>query len=151
MKAQSKSAFIIVATLVVGILVGALATSAVMNNRMEELNALRSKGGFSENFLGVVQPENEVQRAQIKAILENADNQMEEARLTMYREIRAVTDSMRQRIALLLTPEQQARVDEWQEAQRRQWRERGDRGRPQGERGSDSRNHRKPDQKTERE
>ena len=113
MKARTKSALLLVATLVVGLLVGAVTTGSIVNNRLDELKAMRSRGGFTGMLERVIEPTDEAQRAQIRAVLEGSEARFSEA----LRECRgfhsAARDSMRADLDSVLTPAQQNRLDQW--------------------------------------
>ena len=113
MKARTKSALLLIATLVVGVLVGAVTTGSIVNNRLDELKAMRSRGGFTGMLERVIEPTNEAQRAQIRAALEGSEARFSEA----LRECRgfhsAARDSMRADLDSILTPAQQTRLDQW--------------------------------------
>jgi len=127
MKAQAKSAFIIFVTLIVGGVIGILATSAVFNNRVEQLEALRRLGGFSDALLDIIQPDDETQRAQIEDLLEQSDERMHEIRRSMFQQMRDVMDSLEHDLPLLLTTEQKERLEHWRDEERSKWGERGHR------------------------
>ncbi len=119
MKARTKSALLLVATLVVGLLVGAVTTGSIVNHRLDELKAMRSRGGFTGMLERVIEPTDEAQRAQIRAVLEGSEARFSEA----LRECRgfhiAARDSMRADLASVLTPAQQTRLDQWLSRDRR--------------------------------
>ena len=113
MKARTKSALLLVATLVVGLLVGAVTTGSIVNHRLDELKAMRSRGGFTGMLERVIEPTDEAQRAQIRAVLEGSEARFSEA-LRECREFHsAARDSMRADLDSILTPAQQTRLDQW--------------------------------------
>ena len=127
MKARTKSALLLVATLVVGLLVGAVTTGAIVNNRLDQIRAMRSQGGFIGMLEEVIEPTDEAQRAQIRAALERSEARFSETRRECRGLYAAGRDSMRADLASVLTPAQQTRLDEWLS---RDWRKRnGHRGR----------------------
>ncbi len=113
MTARTKSALILLVTLAVGILIGSLATSAVINHRMEQLAELRRPTGFSLMLERVIRPQDEAQREQIRAILEEAGARMAELRRSHFTELKAIIDSTRARLNPILTPEQRQRLETW--------------------------------------
>ncbi len=119
MKARTKSALLLVATLVVGLLVGAVTTGSIVNHRLDELKAMRSQGGFTGMLEEVIKPTDEAQRAQIRVVLEGSEARFSEA----LRECRgfhiAARDSMRADLASVLTTAQQTRLDQWLSRDRR--------------------------------
>lgn len=128
MTAQTKSALLLVATLVVGILIGAFATSAVINNRMEELRSLRERRGFSDRMIEVIQPRDDAQRTAIEAVLERSHARYNRARSAFGEDMRAVRDSMETELLPLLSEDQKARLEEWANRDRRHRRQRGQAG-----------------------
>ena len=127
MKARTKSALLLVATLVVGLLVGAVTTGSIVNHRLDELKAMRSRGGFTGMLERVIEPTDEAQRAQIRAVLERSEARFSETRRECRGFFATGRDSMRADLASVLTPAQQTRLDQWLS---RDWRSRnGHRGR----------------------
>ena len=113
MRTSDKSILIIIATLVVGGLVGAFTTAAVNNHRMEELKALRHQEGFISAAEEVIGPVSAAQRAQLRPVLEHtAARRTELSRV--YRDDReALLDSMRAELAPLLSAAQRSRLERW--------------------------------------
>ncbi len=135
MNARTKSALMLLLTLAVGILIGSLATSAVINHRIEQLAELRRPTGFSLILERVIRPEDETQREQIRAVLEEAGARMAELRRSHFAELRTIIDSTRARLDPLLTPEQKRRLEAWFSRDRKRlktnrWRRRPGGGRP---------------------
>ena len=124
MKARTKSSLLLLGTLVMGLGVGALATGAVMNTRLDQLKRLRSPGGFTERMEEVIQPTDEAQRAEIRAVLDRSHERFHTAWKECGTRFTALGDSMRAELEPLLTPEQQTRFNEWMERDRKQRHER---------------------------
>ena len=124
MTARTKSALILVATLVVGILLGALGTSVVFNQRLEKIIAIGQPDGFSLTLEEVIQPHDEAQRAQIRAVLRQTGQRMHEQRRAHFEDLIGLFDSTRAALEPLLTDEQKERFDAWIERDRRPWRAR---------------------------
>ncbi|MFQ5569222.1 MAG: hypothetical protein ACE5G0_06080 [Rhodothermales bacterium] len=119
MNARTKSIFLLFATLVVGLLVGGFATSALHNQRLERIRNLSSRGGFIDMMDEVIQPTSETQRTQIHAVLERSEARFSEARNECRVRYAAARDSMRAELAPLLTADQQTRFEEWLARDRR--------------------------------
>ena len=113
MKARTKSALLLVATLVVGGLIGAVTTGTIVNNRLDQLQELRRPGGFSGKLEQVIGPTDDAQRAQINAVLERSQARFAEVRRECGGFFAAHRDSMRADLAPLLTAEQLTRLDGW--------------------------------------
>lgn len=128
MTAQTKSALLLVATLVVGILIGAFATSAVINNRMEELRSLRERRGFSDRMIEVIQPRDNAQRTAIEAVLERSHERYNRARRSFGEDMRTVRDSMEAELLPLLSEDQKTRLEEWATRDRKLRQRRGQSG-----------------------
>jgi hypothetical protein len=136
MKAQTKSALLLFATLLVGILLGALGNSTLQNRRVEQLRqTFERRGGFVDMVEHILQPESEAQRAQIRAALEKAETRFNEDRRTCRASFSASSDSMRAELLPILTPDQEARFETWLKRDRRSNR---------GRNGPDGRHDRKP-------
>ena len=134
MKAQTKSAWLLFATLLVGVFIGVFGTSALQNRRAEQIrDTFERRGGIIAMFEEVIQPTDEVQRAQIRAVLEQTETRFRDARHECRDHFIAARDSMRADLNALLTPGQQARLDEWLKRDRDPFR--GRRGKPDGRRG----------------
>jgi len=113
MKAPAKSAFIIVATLLVGVVIGALATSAIMHSRLEQLQALRMRGGIERFLERVISPVDDDQRAQIADIIEDFAGQQTALRQHVFEQQGAIFDSMRVALDEILTNEQRENLRAW--------------------------------------
>ena len=72
MNARTKSILIIIATLLIGIAIGALGTGTILNQRVETLQALREDDGFMFFIERVVEPVDEAQQQEIRAVLKEA-------------------------------------------------------------------------------
>ena len=72
MNARTKSILIIVATLLLGIVIGALGAGTLFNQRVETLQALREDDGFMFFLERVVEPVDEAQRQEIRVVLKEA-------------------------------------------------------------------------------
>jgi len=111
MNAKTKSGLVLLTTLVAGLLIGALATSAVMQHRLDHLRSLRRTQGFSEWMHTVIVP-TAAQHDEVQRILE-----LTGAELTTYYDSvrvgrRAIVDSMRVRMRPILTPAQYQEMEE---------------------------------------
>lgn len=119
MKAQTKSALLLFATLLVGVLIGGFGASALHNKRMEEIRTtFERRGSISDMYEEVIQPTDEAQRTQIRAVLEQSETRFRSVRKECGEQFSASRDSMRTNLNALLTPDQQTRLDEWLERDR---------------------------------
>ena len=110
MKTSVKSAAVLIVAVVVGVIVGALTTSAVMNARIAEIRSLRSPEGFENRMEEVLGPLDAKTREEVEAILRETRERLRELRRAQFRQVRAIMDSTRERLDPLLTEEQQTRL-----------------------------------------
>ena len=116
------------ATLLVGVLIGGFGASALHNKRMEEIRTtFDRRGGISDMFEEVIQPTDDAQRTQIRAVLEQTEARFRAGRRECRDLFMASRDSMRADLNALLTPAQQARLEKWLERDRDPFRGRGGR------------------------
>ena len=72
MKSATQSVLILVATLLIGFVVGAFATGALGSHRMARVERLRERGGFIEHMERAIEPRDQDQRSSILPIVEEA-------------------------------------------------------------------------------
>lgn len=136
MTASTKSALMLFSTLLIGMLLGSLITGAVNNRRMRSLAEMRSARGLAIRFEDMVRPENEEQREEIRAVLDQAAPKFAAVMLESRERMRSLRDSVRAELDPLLTEEQRERLEEGMRI--------GPRGAPGGLRPEDDRRHRRP-------
>ena len=119
MTVRAKSILIVVGTLLVGVIIGALGTGALLSHRMSTLQALRAESGLVRYLEDVIEPVDEAQREEIRSILEAAARQQMEMRRYMYEQNRAFYEEMRTELGRILTEEQKARLRAWAQRERR--------------------------------
>lgn len=139
MSARVKSILLIVATLLIGLLLGALLNARLAEQRMERIASLRSERGFVRYMEDVVAPANEAQREALRDVLHRAGERMAAHQERSRQEARAMLDSTRAELAEILTPEQLQRLDDRMQANRRGRGRRFD-----GPRGRDGRSSERP-------
>jgi len=112
MKPATQSALILLATLIIGFVVGVFATGAIGSHRMARLERLRERGGFIEHMEEAIQPRDEDQRSAIFPILEATAQRnrliIESARA----ELRTAIEEMIAELEPLLDEQQVGRVRE---------------------------------------
>lgn len=126
MRIETKSALILLATFLIGGLVGLLAAGAIAQRRTSRVAELRERG-FEMQLERIIQPRDEAQAEAIRAVLASTT---ERNRATMdgaRKEIRASLEQMREELEPLLDEDQRARLDEAAKRFRR-----GPPGRPPG-------------------
>ena len=133
MKAQTKSALLLFATLLVGVLLGVLGASTLHSRRVEQIRStFERRGGITDMFEEVIQPADDAQRTQIRAALEQTEVRFREIRRECRDQFVASRDAMRADLNPVLTPAQQPRLDEWLKRDRDPFR--GGRGGREGRR-----------------
>jgi hypothetical protein len=128
MTTRSTSILIVLGTLLVGIAIGALATGAIMNNRLDELEALRMQGGVQSFLERGIQPVDDAQRERIREVIEGAGSRQMELRRTMFQQHRILFDSLREELDVILTDDQKEELRVMMMREREQFRERRGRG-----------------------
>ena len=122
MTAKTKSIAIIIGILLVGVIIGSLATGAVFSQRVAELQALRNDNGLTPFLERVIQPTDEAQRKKIREVLEKSARQQMEIRRSIMMEHREIFEEMREELSQILTDEQKTELRAWLERDRRQRR-----------------------------
>lgn len=130
---------IIVGTLVIGIAIGALSTGAILNQRVETLQALREDPGFMFFLERVIEPTDEAQREKIRVVLQEAAEKRKELRRSMIEEHRSLFVDIREELDQILTAEQKMKLRTFMEQEMKQRGRRREggapgirRGRPEG-------------------
>ena len=119
MTLHTKSALIVLATLIIGILCGGLVSGIIRRNQGDGFMGPPSPERFSGFLLNrIVQPD-DTQRAEMQRILEKYGPQFEDTMSRHREEIRALIDSLEQEIDPLLTDEQRERLRERRDHGRR--------------------------------
>ena len=106
MSTRTKTILILVATLVVGILLGVLGSGAAANKRERDLVELRSERGLANRIESNLSSLTDEQRREVRKIVESHAPVMDSLRLRHRDEIFDHMASMRQELAAVLTPEQ---------------------------------------------
>lgn len=136
MKTRTKSAFVLLGTLVIGVILGVLLQTAIQNNRMERVRSLRDRGALPDVIIGVVNPRDAAQEIAIREIVMRYEEQ-HSTRIRGYWEARSeLFDAMHQElVGSVLSTDQIEALDKWRERNRRSGRSGNQRG--GGERDSD--------------
>lgn len=108
---RTKSVLILLATLVLGALLGAVVTGWWVQQRVDRLRAVRTADGFVERVVQRVEPVSSAQRDSIIAITQYRARQLSDLRQSHRRDTRAIFDSLRQDLQPVLTEEQDARLE----------------------------------------
>ena len=112
MQTRTKSAFLLLAVLVLGFAIGMLVSGVLHNRRMDRIARIRTGPGIVQLVERAVQPESEEQRAQIHEIMEGAAPRFAEMFQRTQEEMRALSDSVMSELEAVLTPEQLENLEE---------------------------------------
>ena len=114
MKTKLKSTVIIGSTLIIGIILGFLLKSLVIESEFDRLKKLRDPQGFANALEEVIQPSDE-QKEKLMPILEGFQSEMERMRNKARKEMTQVMDSLRIELEQILTDEQFIKLQEYLE------------------------------------
>lgn len=119
MTVKVKLSIIILVTLVIGMMLGALIQGAFMRNQFHKrITRLRTPEGFVRRFERVIQP-TETQKPEIDKILLRNFERLNKRLAPPVQEMRRVIDTLQMELDPVLTPEQQARLHRHFEHMRR--------------------------------
>jgi hypothetical protein len=111
LSARTKSILILVLTLLLGGVLGAMLNGWLVHQRIDRLQRLRTEAGFTRMMERTIEPRDAAQRDQVRAILERTAGQVEAIQRQRRHEMRAVVDSMRTELRAVLTAEQMSRLE----------------------------------------
>ena len=103
---RTKSILLLISTLLLGMVLGAVVNAWLATERFERIRDLRRPGGMVRHLERVLEPQSDEQRAQIRTVLNATSEDVQALRETHRREMRAVMDSMTARLEPVLTDEQ---------------------------------------------
>lgn len=106
MQTRTKSAFLLLAVLVLGVAIGILLSGVMHNRRMDRIARLRTAPGIIRLVERAVEPESEEQRAAIREIMEAAAPRFAETFQRTQEEMRQLSDSVMTELEAVLTPAQ---------------------------------------------
>ncbi len=110
LRIETKSALILLATFLLGGLVGLLTAGAMAQRRISRAAELRERG-FADQIERIIEPRDDAQRAAVRAVLAAAADRNRETMSTAHAEIRASLERMREELEPLLDEEQRERLD----------------------------------------
>ncbi|HEX8695722.1 MAG TPA: hypothetical protein VF746_25125 [Longimicrobium sp.] len=113
MRIETRSALILLATLALGVLLGAVGGGALASRRAEKIRELRRPPGFVAHLEEVIRPRDEAQRRAIRPHLEATARRNHEIVQGAHGRLRAELDSLRARLAPLLDEAQRERLAEF--------------------------------------
>ncbi|MBN2411463.1 hypothetical protein JXQ31_07205 [candidate division KSB1 bacterium] len=111
MNIHIKSALILLTTLLIGIIIGALGMNLFRNQRQVNFENFREQKAFMHLHEGILQPTSEAQRDSIHKILTQNLPKFRELGLKHRAEMSALIDSMQKQLAPILTKEQLERLN----------------------------------------
>ncbi len=114
-----KSLAIIVATLVIGMILGGLITTRIVNKRIDRISSLHSEHGFARLIERSIHFDDDQQREEVSAILERTSKLLFEKRRVTQRQMHSILDSAKNELQSVLSEEQMARLEERLERGRR--------------------------------
>jgi hypothetical protein len=106
-----KSLAIIVATLIIGMVLGGLITARLVNKRLDHITALRSQRGFTHFIERSIEYESEEQREQVAEILDRTARQMFEHLRASRETTMRLLDSTRADLSEVLSEEQMEQLE----------------------------------------
>ncbi len=106
MQTRAKSAFLLLAVLVLGIVIGILVSGVLVNRRMERIAGLRTGPGIAHLIERAVEPESEEQRARIRDVIDAAAPRFAEVFQRTHEEMRLLSDSVMSELSGILSSEQ---------------------------------------------
>lgn len=112
MTPRTKSTLVLIATLVIGMVLGALLFGAVQRQRFRDALRLVRPGRFVASVEQVIQPVDEQQRQAVRQALEGFGDQMQRNRAEMTQRMRSGLDSLQSLLSPLLDEAQRARLRE---------------------------------------
>jgi hypothetical protein len=111
MKTNTKTVLIIVATLLIGILIGALGSGFVVHRFATRMADMRHRDMFVERMVELIEPAPE-QEAEVRDILTRHAEEFTELADGFQEDTAALFDSLRSELDPVLTDEQKERLEE---------------------------------------
>lgn len=109
MRVETRSALILLATLSLGVALGAVSAGRWRQMRTESAQELRRPAGFVNHLLQIIQPRAD-QRDAVRAVLDSTAQRNKEVLNGAERALREELEAMRLRLAPLLDEDQRARL-----------------------------------------
>lgn len=112
MSPRTKSILLLLVTLVLGVVLGALLNARLAQERMERIAFLRSQRGFMRFLEDVVEPESPEQRQAVRDVLRRSAQRMAEVREQHRAEMQSILDSTRTELEGVLTDRQLEQLEQ---------------------------------------
>lgn len=120
-KALIKSLSILLATLLIGALIGASVTGAIVRQRLDTVRAFASSDGFTAQLIKVIEPVSDQQQAAIEPLLRQAGRDIEDVVGVTRVEIFLVMEGLETALADHLTEAQLQRLRDRRQQVRMQY------------------------------
>jgi hypothetical protein len=128
MQTRTKSAFLLLAVLVLGMVIGILVSGVLHNRRMQSIARIRTGPGMEQLIERAVEPESEEQAARIREVMQVAAPRFAEVFASAHQEMQALSDSVMSELEAILSPEQMEELRRHMEMRRAppsgEWRSR---------------------------
>lgn len=112
MNTSQKSTWILVATFFIGILLGGTGYHFIFAEKKHERKQQRERKSFTDSFLQRIGIEDADQQAKVRPILERYDSKFKDMRVSIREQMKANSDSLKNDLTPLLTPEQLEKFNE---------------------------------------
>jgi hypothetical protein len=110
MKLDFKPTLVVIGTLLIGIILGALTLSVFMRYRMDRLRGMAGPRGFQHSLIAAIGPMSEAQRTLVEEEVRRSSVRIDSTMNASRSQIDVMIDSMNVRLDSLLTPDQRARL-----------------------------------------
>jgi hypothetical protein len=125
-KMKSKPILILIATLIIGFLLGMLASAQIRSHRLNPVRFFFSEERFREGFFRVIQPDDQ-QKAKIDLVLDKYAKINSELQHNFHKEFESSMNDFRKEVDTYLTKDQIARLRDMderrQEMIRKRWKD----------------------------
>ena len=126
---KTKSILIIIATLIIGFIIGFLTNGQITKSRIQSFVKMGTSDGFKARLYRVIQPD-ELQRAEIEPILEEYAEKIHESVINSREDMNNIGDEMMKELEPFLNDDQIFRMKKAHERMGRGWRDGPPGGRP---------------------
>ena len=109
MNIKLKTSLLIIFTLIIGIVIGAMLNRAFLHNRVQRVFQKRAPNVFVQSYVQAIRPEQEQQK-QIQKILDVYAQRMWEIREKNRQDLEVLMEAMQAELETVLTPEQMERL-----------------------------------------
>jgi Spy/CpxP family protein refolding chaperone len=110
MKNKTKTSFILLGTLVIGFIIGAIFSGIIRQQKIHQISEMHEHERFIKGMEKIIQPSEE-QKEKIDKILKKRSQKITEIRKKYQEEIATIFDSLHQDMAEVLTDQQKERLE----------------------------------------